>query len=37
VKRALRDQPPAFKYPERPSKLDPIKDEIHRLLKAVEG
>ena len=26
-------QPPAFRCPERPSKLDPFKDEIHRLLK----
>jgi len=34
IKRALRsDEPPAFKCPERPSKLDPFKDEIHRLLK----
>ena len=34
VRAALRsDQPPAFKLPERPSKLDPFKDEIHRLLK----
>ena len=34
IKRALRsDLPPAFKCPERPSKLDPFKDEIHRLLK----
>ena len=31
---ALRSgQPPAFRVPERPSKLDPFKDEIHRLLK----
>jgi transposase len=34
VRAALRsDQPPAFRLPERPSKLDPFKDEIHRLLK----
>ena len=34
IKRALRsDQPPKFKCLERPSKLDPFKDEIHRLLK----
>ena len=34
IKRALRsDQPPRFKCPERPSKLDLFKDEIHRLLK----
>ena len=26
-------QPPVFRVPERPSKLDPFKDEIHRLLK----
>jgi hypothetical protein len=25
-------EPPAFRCPERPSKLDPFKDEIHRLL-----
>ena len=34
IRAALRsDEPPAFKCPERPSKLDPFKDEIHRLLK----
>jgi hypothetical protein len=34
IRSALRsDQPPAFRCPERPSKLDPYKDEIHRLLK----
>ena len=34
VRAALRsDEPPAFKCPERPSKLDPFRDEIHRLLK----
>jgi len=34
VRAALRSsEPPAFKCPERPSKLDPFKDEIHRLLK----
>jgi transposase len=34
VRAALRSgEPPAFKLPERPSKLDPFKDEIHRLLK----
>src|SRR5947209_10249767 len=34
IKRAVRsDAPPAFRCPERPSKLDPFKDEIHRLLK----
>ena len=27
------DVPPVFRCPERPSKLDPFKDEIHRLLK----
>ena len=33
VRVALRsDAPPAFAVPERPSKLDPFKDEIHRLL-----
>jgi hypothetical protein len=34
IRAALRsDAPPAFRCPERPSKLDPFKDEIHRLLK----
>jgi transposase len=34
IKRALRSEgPPVFKSPERGSKLDPFKDEIHRLLK----
>jgi transposase len=34
IKRALRsEQPPVFQVPERSSKLEPFKDEIHRLLK----
>ncbi len=34
VRRALRsDRPPGYERPPRPSKLDPFKDEIHRLLK----
>ena len=34
IKRALRsEEPPVFRCPERSSKLDPFKDEIHRLLK----
>jgi hypothetical protein len=34
VKRALRSgAPPVFRCPERPSRLDPFKDEIHRLLR----
>jgi transposase len=34
IRSALRsDQPPAFRVPERPSKLEPFMDEIHRLLK----
>jgi hypothetical protein len=34
IRVALRsDQPPAFSVPERRSKLEPFKDEIHRLLK----
>ena len=34
IRAALRsDEPPVFTVPERPSKLDPFKDEIHRLLK----
>ena len=33
VRAALRsDVPPVFRCPERPSRLDPFKDEIHRLL-----
>ena len=33
VRVALRsDAPPVFRCPERPSKLDPFKNEIHRLL-----
>jgi transposase len=35
VRSALRaDAPPGFRPPERPSKLDPFKDEIHELLRA---
>jgi hypothetical protein len=34
IRAALRsDVPPAFRCPERPSMLDPFKDETHRLLK----
>src|SRR4051795_4719911 len=34
VRVALRsDAPPGFRCPERPSKLEPFKEEIHRLLK----
>jgi transposase len=34
IRAALRSgQPPVFRVPERPSKLDPFKEEIHRLLK----
>jgi transposase len=34
IRAALRsDEPPAFRCPERSSKLDPFKDEIHRLLR----
>jgi transposase len=34
IKRALRsDAPPAFRVPERRSKLEPFKEEINRLLK----
>jgi hypothetical protein len=33
IRTALRSQaPPAFRCPERPSKLDPFKGEIHELL-----
>jgi transposase len=35
VRRALRrEDPPRYQRPPRPSKLDPFKDEIHRLLRA---
>jgi transposase len=34
IRAALRsDAPPSFRCPERLSRLDPFKDEIHRLLK----
>jgi transposase len=34
IRTALRSPvPPAFRCPERPSKLDPFKDEIHELLR----
>ncbi|MEX2196149.1 MAG: IS21 family transposase [Thermoleophilaceae bacterium] len=34
IRVALRsDEPPVFRCPERPSKLDPFKDEIHELLR----
>ncbi|MBA3748100.1 MAG: IS21 family transposase [Solirubrobacterales bacterium] len=34
VRRALRaDEPPRYRRPARPSKLDPFKDEIHELLR----
>ena len=33
VRHALPDRPPAFRCPERPSLLDPFKEEIHRLLR----
>ena len=33
MRRALRREgPPRYQRPPRPSKLDPFKDEIHRLL-----
>jgi transposase len=35
VRRALRRAgPPRYERPSRPSKLDPFRDEIHRLLQA---
>jgi hypothetical protein len=35
VRRALRREgPPRYERPSRPSKLDPFRDEIHRLLQA---
>jgi hypothetical protein len=34
IRAVLRsDAPPMFRCPERPSKLEPSRDEIHRLLK----
>ncbi len=33
VRVALRSAPPVFRCPERPSKLDPHKDEVHELLR----
>src|SRR5688572_28032612 len=34
VRRALRREgPPQYRRSQRPSKLDPFKDEIHRLLR----
>src|SRR6516164_4616212 len=34
VRRAVRsDQPPRYERERRPSKLDPFKEEIHRLLR----
>ncbi len=34
VRRALRaGEPPAYRRPPRPSKLDPFRDEVHRLLR----
>jgi hypothetical protein len=33
IRAALRsDEPPTFEVPERPSKIEPFRDEIHRLL-----
>jgi transposase len=38
VRRALRREgPPRYERPPRPSKLDPFKDEIHRLLRDDPG
>jgi transposase len=38
IRAALRsDGPPGFRAPERPSKLDPFKDEIHQLLRDDPG
>jgi transposase len=34
IRRALRSvEPPCYRRPPRPSKLDPFRDEIHRLLR----
>jgi transposase len=35
IRRALRSaEAPRYRRPARPSKLDPFRDEIHRLLRA---
>ena len=35
IRRALRSEgPPRYERPPRPSKLDPFKEEVHRLLRA---
>ena len=35
IRRALRSgEPPRYRRPPRPSKLDPFRDEVHRLLGA---
>jgi transposase len=35
IRRALRSgEPPRYRRPPRPSKLDPFRDEIHRLLRS---
>jgi transposase len=35
IRRALRSgQPPQYRRPPRPSKLDPFRDEVHRLLRS---
>jgi transposase len=35
IRRALRSgEPPRYRRPPRPSKLDPFRDEAHRLLRA---
>ena len=35
IRRALRSgEPPQYRRPPRPSKLDPFRDEVHRLLRA---
>ena len=38
VRAALRSaEPPSYRCPPRPSKLDPFKEEVHRLLRADPG
>src|SRR5436309_7362063 len=35
IRRALRSaEPPQYRRPPRPSKLDPFREEVHRLLRA---
>jgi transposase len=38
IRRALHSgEPPRYRRPPRPSKLDPFRDEVHRLLRSDPG